>query len=207
MDLSQILYFIDLTGTFVFAVSGVTVASRYNVDVFGASVIGFVTALGGGTVRDVLIGATPVNWILNDEWVLAATAGIIIGLFVTRVISQWKRTMFIFDTIGIGLFTILGLEKTLQLGLSPIIALMMGTVSAVFGGVVRDVLVNRVPLIFRKEVYATACIAGGLVYLFIGLFTENKLWPLLVSIGVVITIRRLAVMRNWSLPMPKSSRP
>lgn len=202
VTLKDILYAIDLVGTFVFAISGVTTSIKRKVDAFGASVIGFVTALGGGTLRDVLIGTTPAGWMTNNHYLIAVGLGILVAFFLRNRIAGWHKTMFIFDTIGIGLFTILGLEKTLQIGLSPVIALMMGTVSAVFGGVVRDVLVNRIPLIFRKEIYAMACVAGGLVYLILRYFTEDESWPIFVSIAVVITLRRIAVMRNWSLPVP-----
>ena len=162
MELQELLYIIDLTGTFVFAMSGVITASERRMDIFGASVIGFVTAVGGGTIRDILIGSTPVGWMLNSDYLFVISAGILTALFLHKHISRWYKTMFIFDTVGIGLFTLLGMQKTLTFGLSPTVAVMMGTVSAVFGGVVRDVLVNRVPLIFRKEVYATACIAGAI---------------------------------------------
>ncbi len=203
LSVKDLLYAIDLVGTFVFAISGVITSIKRKVDAFGASVIGFVTALGGGTLRDLLIGSTPVGWMTNNHYLIAVGAGVLVAFFMRNKIAGWRRTMFIFDTIGIGLFTILGLEKTLQIGLSPIIALMMGTVSAVFGGVVRDVLVNRIPLIFRKEIYAMACVAGGVVYLLLRHFSEDEYWPIFVSITVVITLRRIAVMRNWSLPVPR----
>jgi uncharacterized membrane protein YeiH len=203
IDLKDVLYVIDMIGTFVFSISGVITSIKRKVDAFGAAVIGFVTALGGGTLRDVLIGSTPVGWMVNNDYLIAVGLGIAVAFFLRRRVESWPKTMFIFDTIGIGLFTILGLEKTLQIGLSPIIALMMGTVSAVFGGVVRDVLVNRIPLIFRREIYATACIAGGLVYLLITNLTDREYWPIFVSIAVVIITRRVAVMRKWSLPVPK----
>ena len=106
--------------------------------------------------------------------------------------------MFLFDSIGIGLFTILGLQKTIDLGLSPVVAVMMGTISAVFGGVLRDTLVNEIPMIFRKEVYATVCLAGGIVYLLLGNTPLNDDFRIIITITIIITIRILAVVYNWS---------
>lgn len=202
MELQELLYIIDLTGTFVFAMSGVITASERRMDIFGASVIGFVTAVGGGTIRDILIGSTPVGWMLNSHYLFAISAGILVALFLHKHISRWYKTMFLFDTVGIGLFTLLGMQKTLTFGLSPTVAVMMGTVSAVFGGVVRDVLVNRVPLIFRKEVYATACLAGAIFYAILEPFYPGSIWTVLLSMALIIAIRVTAVRRNWALPLP-----
>lgn len=202
MELQELLYIIDLTGTFVFAMSGVITASERRMDIFGASVIGFVTAVGGGTIRDILIGSTPVGWMLNSDYLFVISAGILTALFLHKHISRWYKTMFIFDTVGIGLFTLLGMQKTLTFGLSPTVAVMMGTVSAVFGGVVRDVLVNRVPLIFRKEVYATACIAGAIFYAIVEPFYPRNIWTVMLSMAIIIAIRVTAVRRNWALPLP-----
>lgn len=202
MELKELLYIIDLTGTFVFAMSGVVTANERKMDVFGAAVIGFVTAVGGGTIRDMLIGSTPVGWMVNRHYLIVIGLGILVAMFLHKRIAKWHKTMFLFDTVGIGLFTILGLQKTLTFGLSPSVAVMMGIVSAVFGGVVRDVLVNRIPLIFRKEIYATACLAGGILYMLISPFFPGSLWTVLVSMAFVIAIRVTAVRRKWSLPLP-----
>jgi len=171
-------------------------------DIFGASVIGFVTAVGGGTIRDMLIGSTPVSWMINRDYLIVIGLGILVAMFLRKHISKWHKTMFLFDTVGIGLFTVLGLQKTLSFGLSPSVAVMMGIVSAVFGGVVRDVLVNRIPLIFRKEIYATACLAGAILYAVISPYFPGSLWTVLISMAVVIAIRVAAVRRKWALPLP-----
>lgn len=201
--MNEILHITDLLGTLVFAISGITVAVRNKLDIFGAAVVAFITALGGGTLRDLLIGNTPVTWMNDNVYVLIVGVGIVLGMAFRRQLNNWPRTFFIFDTIGIGLFTILGVEKTLSFDLPPVIALMMGTVSAVFGGVVRDVLVNRVPLIFRKEIYATSCILGGSLYLILIHCDLDRSISMFLSILLVIIVRRLAVVRNWSLPMPQ----
>ncbi len=196
----MMIYFIDLAGTLVFAISGVLAASEKRFDIFGAAILGLVTAVGGGTLRDVLIGSTPVGWMRDVNYFLIILLGVCLSLLFKKYILQLRKTMFLFDTIGIGLFTILGIQKTLMLELSPLIAILMGTVSAVFGGVLRDVLSNEVPLIFRKEIYATACLTGGSIFVILSQFSTMTDLNMLLSIISVISIRILAVKHKWSLP-------
>lgn len=196
----ELVYIVDLLGTLVFAISGVLAAVEKKFDLVGTTIIGLVTAVGGGTLRDVLIGETPVGWMKDLNYLAVIFAALPICYFFQRAILRLRRGIFLFDTIGIGLFTILGLQKTLEVGLSPIIAVLMGICSAVFGGVIRDVLSNEVPLIFRKEIYASACLAGALVFLLLEIFIKGALFNPLLSIFVVITIRYLAVRKGWSLP-------
>lgn len=196
----ELLYFIDLLGTLVFAISGVLAAVDKKFDLVGAFILGLVTAIGGGTLRDVLIGATPVGWMNDDNYLWIVLISIPICYFFKKSLLQFRKGLFLFDTIGIGLFTILGITKTLAVGLSPHIALLMGIVSAVFGGVIRDVLSNEVPLIFRKEIYASACLIGGLVYLFTRSITDADHYLIALPIFSVILIRILAVKRNWAVP-------
>lgn len=198
--MEKMLYILDIGGTFVFAVSGTIAASERRMDPFGAAVIAFVTAVGGGTVRDLLIGSLPVGWMLNEFYLYAIFLGILITFFLKKQIMKLHKTMFLFDAIGIGLFTILGLQKTLSMGLSPIVAIIMGTVSAVFGGVIRDIFSNKIPLIFRNEIYATACIAGGLVYLALNYLRVDKLICILLSMLFVTVLRVLAVRYKWAFP-------
>lgn len=198
LDSTQLIYAVDLTGTFVFAVSGWLVASKKELDFFGASVIAFITAVGGGTLRDVLIGSQPVGWMSDLNYLAAILAGILAAVFFRRLFLKLRKTMFLFDSIGIGLFTILGLEKTLSFGLSPIVAIMMGTISAVFGGVLRDTLVNEIPLIFRKEIYATVCLSGGIIYWALGAFGMHQDVQVIITIAYIISFRILSVVNNWS---------
>lgn len=193
------LYTIDLLGTLVFAISGALAGMAKKFDLVGVFILGLVTAIGGGTLRDVMIGQTPVGWMKDLNYLMMIALSIPLCYLLKKQILKLRRSMFLFDTIGIGLFTILGLEKTLSLGLHPIVAVMMGTVSAVFGGVIRDVLANEVPLIFRKEIYASACVAGGVTYLLVDYFFKNGTYNIVVSILVVFVIRYLAVKRNWQL--------
>ena len=197
----DIVYAIDILGTFAFAISGALVAKNQDFDVFGVIIIAFVTAVGGGMIRDVLINAHPINWIgdLNYIWTIL-TAVVITYVFRSKV-APLSKTMFLFDTVGISVFTLLGLQKGLNYNLHPFVALIMGMVSAVFGGVTRDVLTRKVPLIFKKEIYASACLFGGVVYLVLGYFkTPTNIQ--FVSSALVIILIRLIVVR-YKLELPK----
>lgn len=193
------VYIFDLAGTFVFAISGVLTALSKKFDLVGSIIIGIVTAVGGGTLRDLLIGETPVGWLLDLNYLIVVLAAVIISYLFRDQISNLRKSMFLFDTMGIGLFTILGLQKTLSAGLSIPIAIMMGIVSAVFGGVIRDVLTNEIPLIFRKEIYATACLAGAIIFIIVEQFIRLPTVNMVVSMLVVFIIRYIAIKKQWSL--------
>ncbi|MFT4534960.1 MAG: putative membrane protein YeiH [Saprospiraceae bacterium] len=193
------IYFIDLLGTFVFAISGVLTAIDKKFDIVGSIIIGIVTAVGGGTLRDILIGETPVGWMKDLNYLFVILFAVIISYTFQKYILKLRKGMFFFDTLGIGLFTILGLQKTLGVGLSIPIALMMGIVTAAFGGVIRDVLTNIIPLIFRREVYATACLIGGLVFLCLEQFSSYESINMTISMLTVMIIRYVSVKNNWSL--------
>lgn len=172
-------------------------------DLVGTLVIGFVTAIGGGTLRDMLIGRFPVGWLNDRNYLFAILLGCILAyLFHTRVL-QYKKSMFLFDTIGIGLFTILGIQISLQNNLRIENCLIMGVITASFGGVIRDVLTNEIPLIFRKEIYATACLVGGIIYLLMEHISPITNLNMFVSIISVIIIRYIAVTKGWSLEITK----
>ncbi|MCL4112011.1 UNVERIFIED_CONTAM: hypothetical protein GTU68_038827 [Idotea baltica] len=197
--MSNFIISIDYIGTFVFAISGVLAGVEKKFDLFGVLILAFVTAVGGGTLRDVLIGSTPVGWMNNEIYFFLILAAVLFCYFFKSQIMHLKRGFFLFDTLGIGLFTILGLQKTLALGLPPIIAVLMGVVSAVFGGVIRDVLSNEIPLIFRKEVYAFACFLGAITFLLVSYILPEST-AMIISIFTVIIIRVLAIKRSWELP-------
>lgn len=201
-----LLYIIDLIGTLVFAISGVLAAVEKKFDLVGAIIIGLVTAVGGGTLRDMMIGETPVGWMKDINYLIVIFASVPLCYYFRNTILKLRKSVFLFDTIGIGLFTIFGLQKTLDVGLSPVVAIMMGITSAVFGGVIRDVLSNEVPLIFRKEIYASACFAGAIVFLSLEHFFAGAHFNIFLSILVVFIIRYLAVTKKWALPFnPKNN--
>ncbi|MBI1226999.1 MAG: trimeric intracellular cation channel family protein [Bacteroidetes bacterium] len=197
------IYLLDLLGTFIFAISGTATAADKKFDLFGATIIALVTAVGGGTIRDLLIGSTPVGWMKDLNYLAAIGLGVAVTFFFKNLLVRLRHTLFLFDAIGIGLFTILGLQKTLAAGLSPVMAVLMGTVSAVFGGVVRDILCNEVPLIFRKEIYATACMAGALLYCLLEWLGLQYHINVAATVAFIIVVRVLAVRRGWGLPVVK----
>lgn len=201
----DIIHLLDLIGTFVFAISGIRVAARADMDIFGASVVGFVTAIGGGTVRDLLLNNHPITWMADMSYPLVILAAVPFTFMMGKKLNNFSKTLFIFDTIGIALFTIIGMEKALSFGLNPFIAGLMGMISAVVGGVTRDVLCREIPLIFRKEIYATACLLGAVVF-YLGLelnLPENLNY--LTTTAVIITIRTVSIKWNWSLPKMKKA--
>ena len=193
-------YILDILGTVSFAISGVLIAMNKRMDVFGVLIIAFVTAIGGGTLRDVLIGETPVNWMQDMTYGYVILASTFLTILFKSKIDYLRTSLFLFDTIGIGLYTIVGVEKGINAGLHPIICVALGTISACFGGVIRDILCNEIPVIFRKEVYATACILGGISYFLLKLLPlENNLIFIIAGL-VVILVRLIAVKFKISLP-------
>lgn len=197
------IYILDIIGTFAFAISGALVASNEKYDLFGVIIIAFATAVGGGMLRDVLIDAHPINWIGDLNYIWTILAAVVFTFLFKSKIAPLSKTMFLFDTIGIGVFTLLGVQKGLDHNLHPFIAVVMGMVSAVMGGVTRDVLTNRVPLIFKKEIYASACLIGGLVYLVTVHFNLPYALQFSLTMGVVIIIRLIAVKYKLELPKIK----
>lgn len=195
----QWVYYLDIFGTFVFAISGVSVAIQKKFDLVGTLIIGFVTAIGGGTVRDLLIGRTPVGWLQDREGLMVIFLGFICCLIFYPTIKKLRKGMFLFDTLGIGLFTILGIKLSLSYGLKWESSLILGVVSATFGGVTRDVLCNEVPLIFRKEIYASACFLGGSVYLLLAYFNVGESINTILCLLLVVITRYLAIKNEWSL--------
>lgn len=198
--MNQVLFSLDLIGTFVFAISGVISASKNKLDLFGALFLGFITAVGGGTIRDLLLGVTPVSWITDTYYLFIIILAVIVTYLFKKQVLNLRKTLFFFDTVGIGVFTILGLQKALNLDVSPIVGVLMGTFSAVLGGVIRDTLVNDIPLIFRNEIYATACIIGATVFLILQEFKVIFEINVSIAISVIIIIRLISVKYKIGLP-------
>jgi len=195
------IYYLDLTGTFAFAVSGALSGIEKRYDIFGVLFVGFITAVGGGTTRDILLGLTPVSWMNHIVYLYVILAAVVFTFLTSKKIMKWRKTLFLFDSIGLGVFTIVGIKKTLELGLSWEIAIMMGVISAVLGGILRDVFNNEEPLILHKEIYATACFAGGLMLLGGTMAGISVVINVPVAMGLIILIRVLAVKFQWSLPV------
>ena len=190
---------IEIAGTVAFAISGSFSAMQKRLDVFGVLIMGFVTAIGGGTIRDVLIGDTPVAWMRDYQLLLIILGTVIATILFKKYIKTLKTTLFLFDALGLGLFTIIGTQKGINAGLNPGICVALGTITDCFGGVIRDILLNDIPLIFRKEIYATACILGGTLYvLLIGHMDADLVR--IVAVVVVCATRIVAVRYKLSLP-------
>ncbi|MBC8753819.1 trimeric intracellular cation channel family protein [Kordia sp. YSTF-M3] len=196
----MLIYVLDIIGTFAFAISGVLIAMQKRMDVFGIFIIAFVTAVGGGTLRDVLIGKTPVGWMNDLNYGYTITLAVIISIIFKNKLNRLRTSLFLFDTIGLGVFTIIGVEIGISANLHPIICIALGTISASFGGVIRDILCNEIPVIFRKEVYATACILGGITFFVLRYFNLKEDLIYIFTAAMVISIRLLVVKFRIQLP-------
>lgn len=190
---------LDFLGTFAFAVSGMRLASGKQMDWFGAYIIGLVTAIGGGTARDILLGVTPF-WMLDAKYFLVTGVAFAASVLLKEKIFNRAGTLFLFDTIGLGLFTVVGITKSLDAGLPFWVCIVMGAITGSVGGVVRDVLLNEVPLLFRKDIYALACVAGGVVYFISRHFFAMTTTTEILATATVILIRLLAVRYHIHLP-------
>ena len=197
MSLFDIL---DLLGTISFAVSGALIAMNKKFDPFGVFIIAFVTAVGGGTLRDILIGNEPVGWMQQTYYVYTILITVILTIIFRKKIRHLSKSMFLFDAIGLGIFTIIGTEMGIQANFRPIISIALGTMSAAFGGVIRDILCNQVPVIFRKEIYATAAIVGAFTYILLHKLGVNSSIIYVSTTSIVIVIRLVAVKFHLSLP-------
>ncbi|MEK6155193.1 trimeric intracellular cation channel family protein [Flavobacteriaceae bacterium 3-367] len=191
---------IDILGTIAFAISGVLVAMDKKLDVFGVLIVAFVTAVGGGTLRDLLIGETPVVWLRESVYIFTIIGTVIFAIVFRGKLKYLRTSLFLFDTIGIGLYTLVGIEKGLNAGLEPIMCIALGTMTASFGGVIRDILCNEIPVLFRREIYATACILGGVGYFLLLKIPFISAYADISGILIVIVIRLLAVKFGIALP-------
>lgn len=200
MQLTTFTTVIEVLGTIAFAISGIRLAAAKSFDWFGAYVVGFATAIGGGTLRDLLIGQ-PVFWMVSWLYVAVTGLSLLAVIIFRQVLIKGFRTLFIFDAIGLALFVVVGIEKSLAVGYPMWVAVIMGMITGSFGGIVRDILIRELPLFFRKDIYATACLAGGILY---GIFYEIGLGTVVCEIvcaTVVVGLRVMAVRYGWSLPI------
>ena len=194
---------IDFLGTFAFAISGIKLASGKKIDLLGAYLIGLVTAIGGGTIRDLLLDVTPF-WILDSRYIIITGIVLIAIIVLKEKLSRWGNTLFIFDAIGLGLFTIVGISKSYDANLSILVCILMGTITGCLGGVMRDVLINEVPLLFRKDIYALTCILGGIIYFICIEFGLEGFLPEIIGVLTVIIFRIIAVKFHLKLPVLSS---
>jgi uncharacterized membrane protein YeiH len=191
---------LDLIGTFAFAISGIRLASGKHIDWFGAYIIGLVTAIGGGTTRDLLLDVTPF-WMLDSKYFLTTGVALLATLLFKNKIFTLGNTLFLFDAIGLGLFTIVGISKSLEAHLPFWVCIVMGTITGSVGGLIRDVLLNEVPLLLRRDIYALACVTGGVVYFICIYFNLSPSVTELIAALIVILVRLIALKFHIHLPV------
>ena len=210
----DILYIVGLLGTGVFAITGALTAIEHRMDVFGVLVIAFLVGNGGGTIRSAILGTTPVFWLSDPSYIWATIIPALILFlllffirnhaqrknFSSTVLRILRQVLLIADALGLGLFSIVGTEIALRQNISILGAIILGMITAVGGGVIRDILCNRVPLILQQEVYATAALLGSTAYIYAKPYINNTL-DLSLAISFVVVLRLLSVYRNWHIPL------
>ena len=201
-ELPTFYQILDFIGTLAFAISGTRLAAAKHFDLFGAYVVGVTTAIGGGTMRDVLLGTQPF-WMTNAFYLICSGIAVVWVVLFRRHLVRQDNTWFLFDTIGLALFTVVGIEKPLAFGLPMWCAVIMGAMTGAAGGILRDVLINEVPLIFRKEIYALACVLGGIVFAICHKLGLDHNITAIIAGSSVIIMRLLAVKYHLSLPKLK----
>ena len=195
-----VLLIIEFIGTFAFAISGIRMAAAKHFDWFGGFVCGFAVAIGGGTIRDVMLGVTPF-WMTSSIYFICTIIALLVGILFSKKLSRMENAWLITDTLGLAMFTIAGLQKTLQYGHPFWVAIVMGCITGVAGGVIRDVLLNQEPIIFQKDIYAMASVAGGLIYWLLAALGINIGITSIVTFLVICLVRYVAVRYHISLPL------
>lgn len=198
--MESIFEYINILGSFSLAVSGALTAMDKRFDVFGVFIIGFVTAVGGGTLRDMLLTEREVFWLHDTVVLYVILIGTIAAIVLRPKIKHLYKPLLLFDAIGLGLFTITGVQIGIHQNLELINCIILGTITGTFGGIIRDILVNEIPVIFRKEVYATISILGGLVYYILYFRNVPSIWVNIIPIALIIILRLLVVYYKISLP-------
>jgi uncharacterized membrane protein YeiH len=199
----RLLYLFDLLGTFAFAISGAVAGVRKNFDLYGIIVLALVTAVGGGTIRDVLVGRIPPFIFKDINYFLISIAAALITFFFHKYVEKTYKLLLIMDAIGLGVFTVIGISVGLQYNIGYFGAVVMGVMTGTFGGMIRDVLQKEVPLVLQKEIYASACIIGGIIFVVFDILKINNVLNVVISGVAVFLIRFVAIQKNWHLPKAK----
>lgn len=200
MPTIELIRLIDLSGTFVFALSGALVASKKDMDILGSLVLAVVTASGGGILRSLLIGDFPVPLLKDPLYLILCILAVLVVFCFKNYLHKLEKPIIILDAIGLGIFVSIGISVALGKGMNWWASLLMGIITGSFGGVIRDVLSNEIPLIFQKEIYATACLAGGVLFLVLNYFKVQPDLVVYLSAFLVFAVRLLAVKYKWDLP-------
>ena len=200
VNVNDFVNWCDYLGTLAFAISGIRLAAGKGLDWFGAYVVGFVTAVGGGTIRDILLDIKPF-WLVQPSYLIITALGLIFTIIFRRQVVRLNHSLFVFDAIGLGLFVVVGVAKSYAAGFPWWVAVIMGTVTGSFGGLLRDVLINETPLIFRTDFYASACVLGSIIYVLMGRYSSLPIeWVQFISAISVFIFRVLAVVLHIQLP-------
>ena len=194
------LFIIEVIGTFAFAISGIRLAAFHRFDWFGAYTVGLVTAIGGGSLRDILLDI-PVFWMNSWIYLGVTAAALLVVILFRKLLVSNNRMLFVFDTLGLALFVVIGIQKTLAVDYPMWVAIVMGSITGSFGGVLRDILINQEPLFFRKDIYATACLAGGMAYWGVGAVGGSDIAAQALCTVTIIVLRMCALKWDWSLPV------
>lgn len=197
--IASLTAFLDFFGIAVFAVSGTLTACQKRLDIFGVLVIAIITCLGGGTLRDVILGVEPI-WIVDSRYLWLGMIAAVTTFVLQRFVRLPLKLLDVFDGIGLAFFTLAGIQKALGLGQPAEIAVLMGLMTGVAGGIMRDVLCNDIPLIFHREIYATAAISGGLLFVLLLHFGQPQTLAMLVGMAVIISLRLLGIFFGLALP-------
>ena len=200
MESKTLLYIIEIVGTFAFAISGIRLASTKQFDWFGAYVVGLTTAIGGGTLRDLLINVTPF-WMTDPMYLIVTGFALLFSIFFGKYIIHMNNTIFIFDAIGLALFVVVGVQKSVYQGYPYWVAIIMGTITGIVGGILRDIFINEEPLVFRKDIYALTCVFGAMIYCTMDYFEVNPFISTLSCAIVVIGLRILSTKFHLGLPV------
>ncbi|MBO4960705.1 MAG: trimeric intracellular cation channel family protein [Flavobacteriales bacterium] len=200
VDTNLLLTILDLSGVWSFAVSGSLTAMQKRMDFFGVLIVAFATAFGGGTIRDILINR-PVFWMHNEAYLYILFIATPVAIIFRNYLQYLRKTLFFFDTIGLGVYTVIGMQIGFTWGYSPMLAICLGTLTACFGGVLRDLLCSEIPLIFHREIYASICIVGGAGYVTMMYFGVSETVTVLVTLFAIIIARFIVVRYKLSLPM------
>ncbi len=196
----SIISILDLIGTAAFAASGAWIGVRRHMDLFGVLVLGIVTAVGGGTLRDLLLGDVPPMSLMNETHLYLSLLVSLVVFFTRHNFKIVEKPLLYFDAIGLGTFVVIGTTKALDFQMGWLVAVLMGVITGTVGGIIRDVLANQIPLILRHEIYASACIVGGGLLVFLEHIGTSRPVAALLSAGLVITVRLLAIRYDWALP-------
>ena len=197
----KMIYYLGLLGIAAFSITGVIAAGKKDMDIFSIVLLGVVTALGGGTLRDIIIDASPVFWIADLAYLWVSLAASALTFFLIRYVNHVFRLLLFIDALGLSLFTVLATEKTLNLGFSSPVAVLMGVVTGIAGGMIRDILTGRMPLLLGKEFYATPALLGAITFTLLGEYTPSQDVSRLCAIGVIFALRASAI--QWGLYYPR----